>query len=65
MASDKDEGGASPEGLLRVVWCRLNDGDYRKFRAESNDSATGGGGARDLRFGRYPSSEGDFESLFA
>jgi hypothetical protein len=37
---------ARPE---RIVWRRLDDGDYRKFVAESNDSPTGGG-ARDLRF---------------
>ena len=35
--------------VVRVILQRVDEGDKRKARAESNDSASGGG-ARDLRF---------------
>jgi hypothetical protein len=46
-----------------LVFKELVDGDLRKFRAESNDAATGGG-ARDLRFRPYERFDGVFERLF-
>ena len=51
---------ASPE---RIVWRRLDDGDYRKFAAESNDASTGGG-ARDLRFRNWDAFEPIMERMF-
>lgn len=47
----------------RIVWKQLNDGDYRKFVAESNDSRTGGG-ARDLRFRHFDEFEPILGQMF-
>jgi hypothetical protein len=38
-----------PTAAARILYKEIVEGDLRKFRAESNDAATGGG-ARDLRF---------------
>lgn len=46
-------------GVELVVYKKIVAGDFRKFRAESNDTPSGGG-ARDLRFS--PSNE--FMALF-
>lgn len=46
-----------------VVFKELREADLRKLRAQSNDSATGGG-ARDLRFRPYNSFDRAFERLF-
>lgn len=35
--------------VTRILFSKLEDGDLKKFRAQSNDAPTGGG-ARDLRF---------------
>ncbi len=51
---------AQPAGVLRVVFRQIVAGDFRKFKAESND-ADSGGGARDLRFRPYPA----FRDIFA
>ncbi len=53
----------SSKAVQRVVWRQLNDGDYRKFVAESNDSASGGG-ARDLRFRRFDKFEPILGQMF-
>lgn len=50
-----------PEGVRRLVYKELLDGDYRKLSATSNDSPTGGG-ARDLRF-PYRAFDGVFARL--
>lgn len=42
-------GNTPPAGVKLVIYKKIDHGDYRKFRAESND-ADSGGGARDLRF---------------
>lgn len=39
--------------VARILYKELVEGDLRKLRAESNDADTGGG-ARDFRFGSYP-----------
>jgi hypothetical protein len=46
-----------------VVFRELASGDLRKFKAASNNAASGGG-ARDLRFRPYDSFQGAFERLF-
>ncbi len=52
-----------PSGVKRVVYKEIVEGDFRKFRAESNDSDTGGG-ARDLRFRPYATFENAFRKMF-
>jgi hypothetical protein len=49
--------------VTRVVFREVVDGDHRKFKAESNDSQTGGG-ARDLRFRPYDEFARVFAELF-
>ena len=41
-----------PDGVRRLMYFEVLDGDRRKARAESNDDPSQGGGARDLRFPR-------------
>ncbi len=50
-------------GFKLVVYKEIVEGDFRKFRAESNDAPTGGG-ARDLRFRPYDVFAPVFEQLF-
>jgi hypothetical protein len=53
-----------PQSVIRVVFKEIVSGDLRKFRAESNDSETGGG-ARDLRFSPYGEFAGVFGEMFS
>lgn len=57
-------GEVSNGAVARVLFKEINDGDIRKFKAESNNEPTDGGGARDLRFGSYPQMKPMFEILF-
>lgn len=52
-----------PAGVKRIIFKQIVEGDLRKFRAESNDAATGGG-ARDLRFRPHDKFEKAFAKLF-
>lgn len=52
-------GNAPHMGVKIVIYKKIVPGDFRKFRAESNDTPSGGG-ARDLRF--RPANE--FNALF-
>src|SRR5690348_4533593 len=54
---------ARPAGVKRVVFMEIVPGDLRKFRAESNDSPSGGG-ARDLRFRPFEVFDEIFAKLF-
>lgn len=54
---------SKPDGVKRVVFKEIVEGDFRKFRAEAND-ADSGGGARDLRFRPHDSFEPIFRKLF-
>lgn len=49
--------------LRRFVFKELKDGDLRKFRAASNNTASGGG-ARDQRYSPYPDFDGVFGLMF-
>ncbi len=55
--------GAIPDEVKRVVFKQVVEGDFRKFRAQSNDADTGGG-ARDLRFRPYDEFVKVFRCLF-
>jgi hypothetical protein len=52
-----------PQSVSRVVFKEIVRGDLRKFKAESNDSETGGG-ARDLRFSPYDKFAAVFGEMF-
>lgn len=51
---------ASILAVKRIVYKEVPEGDWRKFRAQSNNAASGGG-ARDLRFRPYD----EFAKIFA
>jgi hypothetical protein len=51
--------GGDERAVVRLVLQRVDDGDKRKAKAESNDAASGGG-ARDLRF----NPQGEFFPFF-
>lgn len=46
------------------MWRRLDDGDYLKFKAQSNLFPEKGGGARDLRFRNWDAFEPVFGEMF-
>jgi len=50
-------------GVKRIVYKEIVEGDFRKFKAESNDADTGGG-ARDLRFRPHDEFAKVFRELF-
>jgi len=49
--------------VARILYKEIVPGDLRKIHAVSNDAATGGG-ARDFRFGSYPSLESIVVKMF-
>lgn len=53
----------APTGVSRIVFKQLLDGDWKKFEAKSN-IAQSGGGARDIRFGNWPSMRRALGELF-
>jgi hypothetical protein len=57
------EGAALPNGIARIVFREILEGDRRKFVARSNDSDSGGG-ARDLRFRSWESLKDVLGELF-
>jgi len=59
MSSDS----VSQSSIRRVVYREITAGDRRKFVAQSNDTASGGG-ARDLRFSPYERFGDVFARLF-
>lgn len=60
MPSSQDQ---APTAVARILYKEIVDGDLRKFRAESNDTDSGGG-ARDLRFGDYQAIEPIIMKIF-
>jgi hypothetical protein len=54
---------AQAEGVARILYKEIVEGDLRKIIAESNDSATGGG-ARDFRFGDFEKLEPIIRKMF-
>lgn len=56
-------GNAPLPGVKLVIYKKIVAGDFRKFRAESNDTPTGGG-ARDLRFSPANEFTAQFNRMF-
>ena len=50
-------------GVKLIIYKKIVPGDFRKFRAESNDTDSGGG-ARDLRFSPAEEFTGQFKKMF-
>lgn len=54
---------ADAQGVARILYKEIVEGDLRKILAESNDSPSGGG-ARDFRFGDFETLEPIIRKMF-
>ena len=59
----KKQPSPQPVTVKRLVYKEIKEGDRRKFLAQSNDTASGGG-ARDLRFSPYDKFRDVFAAMF-